>query len=476
MKFYSIIILLGISMLFSGRVLANDYIKGKLTFYYFDTPATTSPTVIPGNNISSSNSSVQAFWNNSNVSKFHDLIKALVNESSNGGDPSLQDFVESVLKITDKPIQVRLWRDPNNVSSSSFSVSNKPCINRNHVWPCASMWSNHSQGWGGYMHIGSHYSDQYGLSWLKETFIHELMHTQDASLPRWRDFIYDNVNYRYGRDGTHFFTEVVPNKRMAYKEGLANAMPMLYQWSLFNRYFTKFKNNDYFMIETTQPSGFARALNEVFGFVDDDIWLYEQLREAVGNGSAVPGRSNYRRYRIRDIPPKFIVHNEVIIAMAMSMTSYHVSNKRAFIYAVKRTNRQASRNTDPLAQFIKNFAIGLTRGGDDIRSIRRNLDQTAQSTGAPPPEPYDFLLPLAYFDYFTGYSSNSVNELKALFENELDDDIVHIYWDHFKDNVRATTSISSSSRAEDLIGIAIQCGVTQCYVPGSQNFNYERNR
>ena len=186
--------------------------------------------------------------------------------------------------------------------------------------------------------------------------------------------------------------------------------------------------------------------------------------------------NQYSVYRIQDLPGKFIVHNETVMAMMMTMTSMHVAEIDPFIWAVKTFNTRiaANQGQDPLALFVKVFSEGMLQSGETISAIKQELD-ARNYTAASVDTPYTFILPLAYSDYFTGYTSTTKDQFKALFNNEMDTDLIDIYWDHFKDRVRNNVSIRSSRSLSDMTTIAMQCGVNQSYLPGTSGRRYEGN-
>ena len=116
----------------------------------------------------------------------------------------------------------------------------------------------------------------------------------------------------------------------------------------------------------------------------------------------------------------------------------------------------------------------MLQSGETVADIKQELDDRSYSE-ASFQTPYTFVLPLAYSDYFTAYTSNTKDEFKALFDNELDNDLIDVYWDHFKDNVRINVPIRSGRTWTDMTNIANECGVNQSYLPGTSGRRYEEN-
>lgn len=459
-------------------------IISNLEFFYYDNPRSTN--VIGINNTEVSNGTESGtFWTNANTAPLRDFIRALLKAPSNGGDGSLQYHTAKLLRINNRKIAVFLWNDQTTFSQTDVpsTVHNPRPDSRGRVWPHASHWTLAQQAnWGGYMDVGTYYINTRGngnprangLQWLKETFLHELMHAEDQTNSLAIPFYIDGHWYHYGNDGTHFYTEAVPSKRFAYMEAIAHVAPFYYNYSQFQHHFAWFNRNGNIRVERNAPSQWTRWMNQIFGSgYSDNVWLYDQIRQATGsNGTRLDSR--YSVYRIQDLPGKFIVHNETVMAMMMTMTSMHVADIDPFIWAVKTFNTRisANQNQDPLALFVKIFAEGMLRTGETFASIKQELDGQ-NFTAASVDTPYTFILPLAYSDYFTGYTATTKNEFKALFNNEMDTNLIDIYWDHFKSRVRGSISIRSTRTLSDMTSIAQQCGVNQSYLPGTSGRRYE---
>ena len=141
-----------------------------------------------------------------------------------------------------------------------------------------------------------------------------------------------------------------------------------------------------------------------------DLWLYTKLRaagvrEVQRSPNPFPG---YAYFRIRDLPPRFIAHNEMIIALVFSEYARHLGLSK-FMNALKANDRTLFRvSTSPIAQLYST----LCRAGLDGRPL-------SAVTGVTEAGPKPYLIPLAYADYFTAYRSQSKDDYKAIFENML---------------------------------------------------------
>ena len=140
-----------------------------------------------------------------------------------------------------------------------------------------------------------------------------------------------------------------------------------------------------------------------------DLWLYTKLRAAGVRGAALPNPfPGYAYFRIRDLPPRFIAHNEMIIALVFSEYARHLGLSK-FMNALKANDRTLFRvSTSPIAQLYST----LCRAGLDGRPL-------SAVTGVTEARPKPYLIPLAYADYFTAYRSQSKDDYKAIFENML---------------------------------------------------------
>ena len=186
----------------------------------------------------------------------------------------------------------------------------------------------------------------------------------------------------------------------------------------------------------------------------DDIWLYNQLhdahvREVVRTPNPYPA---YNYFRIRDLPPRFIVHNENIIALVFSEYARHLGLQK-FLNALKTNDATIFRvSTSPIAQLYNT----LCRAGLDGRPL-----SSVMGVNEAGPKPY--LIPLAYADYFTAYTSRTKDDYASIFENMLPREWVDLYWDGYKDSVRGAAPIDAAHPPQFgvLTDISIALGVNQ---------------
>lgn len=479
-----------------NSVAQNDrsILKDKFRFIYVANPNNNNSIILNNEQIYSGNET-GSFWTNNNINGPKNLVRALLKDNANGGDPTLQYFAAKIVKIVDKPILVYLYDDVTNALSPAAVNQWKMCLDdpgsaTAKAWPCASNQStsdDFSQSlascsgesdpgrtdnmWGGLIHLGAHHLNNHPIGWGKGTLIHELVHTQDISDSRFHEFWVNGSNFRYGLDGHHldyhasgYGIEGVPNLAMAYKEGIANTITLLYDEIIANEYFNWFKNNEALLIEvnpnprnsgigTGETGEFLRCLNVISP--SPDAWLYDIMTDAghaaLGIINIPSGSTNqYGVFRIRDVAPKFIVHNEFILAMIFSEYAHHISLGR-FISALRYSNDKLFRVcASGIAVLFENMCIEGIPPGETLASLSQSQSSITEKK---------YLLPLAYADYFTSYRSQTKADFEAIFENALPQGWIDLYWDTAKTTVRTAVPMTTLEKG-NLTDIAIALGIT----------------
>lgn len=457
----------------SDRTILRD----KLKFYYIANPNNTTSVLLNNTRIFDG-TETGAFWTNNNMRRAQALVRALLRDRQNGGDTRLQSLAARIIKIINKPVIVYLYDDVAALTAMartnwSMCLDNPSAANPK-VWPCANNQSSSDDWdqniarcmgrpvparsddrWAGFMHLGAHHLNANQLSWTKGTFIHELVHTQDLSDSRMHLFWVNGSNYRYGLDGTHFTTEAVPNMAMTYKEGIANTITLLYEGNVALQRFNWFSNNSNLWVEinpnpvNTGPGSVHRCLDATTP--SNDAWLYNQI---IASGIAEQRRNTagtYAAFRIRDLQPKFIVHNEFILALIFSEYARHISLNK-FMEALQTSNNNLWRvSASGVAVLFENMCTVGLPVGETLGSV-----SASGLTG-----PKNYLLPLAFADYFTAYRATNKNEFKAIFENMLPQGWIDLYWDSARTTVRTAVPITATPQWGDLTSIAIALGITQ---------------
>lgn len=493
----SIQFILAMLLVSAASVSANDsnrqVLKDRLRFYYVDQPnnanAAYSPQLL-ANAAIAAGTETGAFWSNAQLGRFHELVRALLRDTPGGGDDALQYYASKIVTIVDKPVIVYLLNDATsnltNVASDRWGACS---ASNNRAWPCAINMSisddfdqecnrrigqpvpaRRDGAWAGQMALGifnltsGNYAGAAGRQKAYATFLHELVHTQDRSDSRSHMFWVSSRTYRYGADDIHYTTEAVPNLAMTYMEGIANTISLRFDGNLEQQMFQWFSNNDVLVVEKAlAPLGAGPGTVHPCHDVSTpsvDIWLYNQLKSLnvpelpAPNPSPFP--AGYAHFRIRNIPPKFIIHNEFILGLIFSEYIRHVSFNK-YIAALKNAKDNLYRVS----------ASGIAHLFDTLCTAGLPEGTTAQSLAAaresvPGPKPY--LVPLAYADYFTAYRAGSKAEFAQIFESQpYMNAWIDLYWDGERENVRNSVPMTTP-KWEDLTKIANTLGVDQRFI------------
>lgn len=399
------------------------------------------------------------FWNNSGIGGLHGLVRSLLRASDNGGDDQLQHYVRQTIDITpgNGRVRVVLFDDVAQPMSPAATVRANwgGCPQPNgYMWPCATHYDPDNAHTGA-MWLGAHYFSTTNRSKLG-TFLHELIHTQDRTDGRPHLFTVGNTNYRYGADGRHYGVELVPNRAMTYKEGIANAIRLMYDGAASQRYMDLVANNDFLWVEkATPPAGSG---------IHPDAWLHGQLTAAGVSPDPVPEAlrnrlrddlvNNYDAYRIHSLPPRFVVHNEYILALIISAYTNYVDPVR-FFNGLQSTNNALFRASGSgLAVLFETLCTAGLPDGTTLTDVARASYAGQQS----------HMLPLAYADYFTGFRTTSKAEFETLFENLLPQGWIDLYWDIHRPTARGAVTAPSASHAasrDDLTSLAMALGLNQ---------------
>jgi hypothetical protein len=344
--------------------------------------------------------------------------------------------------VLNKPVRMFLLNDLG-TPLNAFAQSNFDfCPDRNnYAWPCA---SNESDATGpnagqfaGYMLLGEQNLKNMGFADAKATFLHELVHTQDQSDSRGHMWTVNGKTYRYGADDIHYFVEATPNLAMSYMEGIANTIAYLYSSTQRTKAMNWFAGNDFLVVETVMPPASAGLS------ISQDAWLYRQISSSnpPGPGIQLPSppyntniHNNYRGYRVRSLAPRFIIHNEQIIALIFSEYARKVGLS-TYMNALKGSNNQLFR---VCASGIAILFNSLCYAGIPAGQTMQNV------TSSTVPGPKTYLYPLALADYFTGYQASTKEQFKAIFEDMLQQEWVDAYWIAAKDNVRTAVPLGTS--------------------------------
>jgi hypothetical protein len=443
------IVILSLFMTFIGHTAFADaaadraYILSKLKFYYIANPNTdTTKTLLTMS--SSATDPRNVFGGNASMSSMVVFLKSLLNDAATGGDISFQSSFKQILSIRDKVLAVFMYNDvtPFNTFAKNTFIN---CVDAaGYQWPCAT--NSRTGPYFGKIHIGRHFFSAQSAVNARFVLLHELTHTQDMSDFPQHPFYVNGSWYHYGADGTHYYDEAVPSMGFAFMEGIANAFA--YQFGGAQTYgptlATWFSPTREIQVEMATPSPSPTA------GASSDIWLYTQLTAAGVTPISTSG--GYARYRINQLPARFIVHNEMVIANILLAYMYNISFTR-------------------VARALKQYNLGPTSvfsGNGNLQTMmtvlcQAGLQESMQAQSFPScadfPDRKEYLLPLAYADYFTGFSTTSLSAFNQLFDNGMNADLIQCYWNNRTAVKNAATAASVRNFTQASTEIAIALGI-----------------
>jgi hypothetical protein len=439
----------------------RQVLRERLEFWYVADGTTTprpAPEVLDNEGVSQGTES-GAFWSNSGIGGLHGLVRSLLRAPGSGGDEQLQHYVRRTIDITPGSGKVRIvmFDDVSQPMTPAATVRANwgGCPQPNGtMWPCATHYDPGNAHTGA-MWLGAQYFATTNRSKLG-TFLHELIHTQDRTDGRPHLFTVGSTNYRYGADGSHYGVELIPNRAMTYKEGIANAIRLMYDQAASGRYMDLVANNDFLWVERAAPPAGSG--------IHPDAWLHAQLTAAGISPDTVPESlrsrlradlvNNYDAYRIHNLPPRFVVHNEYILALIISTYTEYVDAVR-FFNGLRSTNDALfMASGSGLAVLFETLCTAGLPDGTTLTDVSRASYAGQQS----------HMLPLAYADYFTGFRTSSKAEFQTLFENLLPQGWIDLYWDIHRPTARAAVTAPSASHAasrNDLTSLAMALGLNQ---------------
>jgi hypothetical protein len=426
---------------FADAAADRAYILSKLKFYYVANPNTdTTRTLLTL--AASASDARNVFGGNASMNSMQTFLKGLLNDRANGGDESFQFAFKEILKIRDKVLAVFMYNDavPFNAFAKRTFID---CVDAaNYQWPCA---TNSKTGpYFGKIHIGRHFFSAQSAVNAQFVLLHELTHTQDMSDFPQHPFYVNGNWYHYGADGTHYYDEAVPSMGFAFMEGIANAFA--YQFGGAQSYgpalATWWSPSREIMVEMATPTPAAGA--------SADIWLYTQLTAA---GVVPISRSGgYAHYRLSQLPARFIVHNEMVIANILLAYMYNISFTR--VARALKTYNQGSASVFSGNGTLQTMMTTLCQAG-----LPESMQAQSFPSCADFPDRKEYLLPLAYADYFTGFSSTSLTAFNQLFDNGMNEQLIQCYWNNRAAVKAAATAASVHNFTQASTEIAIALGI-----------------
>ena len=412
----------------SADALAQSYrdrVADYLLFYYVGFPNNDHPNYKP---VLLDNQAILAgtesgdFWEDSDVAVLQEFVGGALRDPSSGGSARFQYFLSQILGIRGARASVYLiddvekpLADGGKVATRRYSAAIDASGER--VWPAATN-SSRAKSYAGSFAIGAYnvVSDRDA----KSAFLHELTHLELETDERPHLFMAGGKSYVYGTDGDHYATELIPDLSRTFDEAVANSMELLYDEGEAQETFRRFQPDDYIRVEVSVPDP-----SSVTGPISPDLWLDDQIQAAGARPfSTLDG---YAFYMIGDLPARFIIHNELVLALVFAEYTRRHIGLDAYVRAIRRANQRIIAQKAQLKSYgsratissIANFTEALCEVGSE------GVNPTETSVSA---DPSPALLPLAYLDYFTGLSAESQAEFSALFDDQLSEAWVELYW------------------------------------------------
>lgn len=423
------------------------FIRSKLKFYYAG-HAESRQIQCLGNGVESIvGDGTASFWKNPSLQPVHQLIKALVEPPGEGGDLKLQYLAANILRVKDLPVAVIFFNDARPVGAESWF----PCVQKGRVHPCNKTCrecSRDEKCFGGVVRLGLHFLREQGYKISEATFLHELTHTQDWSEELESLFVVHQRSYRYGADDSHHPLELLPNRRRAYREGIANVASFFHDELEMEIIFNHLKK-DGLLVEITKPG--VSITSSSNPDISPDVWLYDRILNETGYRGETPIPAIFRQYRLykpRFVPPRFLLHNEFVIGASLARTVEYLHAPEAFFQSIQQVNailEKDSRDRAAFAVFLELFIKELS-GRKDFAELRQELE--LRNTTAE--KDLTYLAPIAFVDYFSTYRAQDLPTFKKLFVDQLDEDLINLYWHYGKDEVRKAALFSATSELTDL--------------------------
>jgi hypothetical protein len=426
---------------FADAAADRTYILSKLKFYYIANPNTdTTRTLLTL--AASASDDRNVFGGNASMNSMKTFLKGLLNDRAHGGDESFQFAFKEILKIRDKVLAVFMYNDavPFNAFAKRTFID---CVDAsNYQWPCA---TNSKTGpYFGKIHIGRHFFSAQSAVDAQFVLLHELTHTQDMSDFPQHAFFVNNKWYHYGADETHYYDEAVPSMGFAFMEGIANAFA--YQFGGAQAYgpalATWWSPSREIIVEMAVPTPAPGA--------SPDIWLYTQLTAA--GITPISRADGYAHYHLSQLPARFIVHNEMVIANILLAYMYNISFTR--VARALKTYNQGSASVFSGNGTLQTMMTVLCQAG-----LPESMQAQSFPSCADFPDRKEYLLPLAYADYFTGFSSTSLTAFNQLFDNGMNEQLIQCYWNNRTAVKTAATAASVHNFTQASTEIAIALGI-----------------
>jgi hypothetical protein len=422
----------------------RKYLIEHLAFYYVENPNSENSEAYKLDNAAIAEGKREGtFWKTSN-SLITKLVEALlcednISDKENKGISVRQGNAAEILKILNKPVQVWIYNDTKPLGAYALEKY-APCTDSlGYVLPCAVPFkkdNNQSDLWAGFVHLGikhtvTDFDAQNSVATLYDSlesftsiFMHMLAHTQDHSdIDAHASHPCETQRWFKLRQEDHFFVRVMPDRMLAYQEGVALGFSLAIHHYEYWPAHKWFETNGYLLVETLPDSADRDFM--------DKVWLYDKISKVAGEGDLIPGMPHYRGYKISELPTKFIIQSEIIMGLMLSIMG-EAQLREAL---VKTQAERADPNTsfNPLATLIKYLCEGGLPAGETVLSAFK----------LPADTPKRYLMPLVYADYYTAFKTQNKAEFSEIFDNELPQPWIDLYWDTMMEKIRKAVPASA---------------------------------
>lgn len=406
----------------SDRERIADY----LLFYYVGFPNNEHPSYRPqrlDNQAIMAGTESGDFWIDDDVAVLHDFVRSALQEPPDAQTARFQRLLAQILDIRGERAAVYLIDDVEQALANDGRVARRrygASVDQSggRVWPSAT--SSRRSSYAGSFAIGAHYATSAPRA--RSAFLHELTHLQLETDERPHLFIVAGKSYVYGTDGDHYANELIPDVSRTFDEAVANSMELLYDDAEAQETFEQFQPDDFVTVEVAIPDP-----SETTGpSIAPEVWLDDQIQAA--GGRPVRTRGGYAIYEIGSLPARFIVHNELVLALAFSEYVRRHAGLNGYIEAIRRANDRMMAARDELEGYdASRLTISSTANLIEVLcelGAEGGIDPRTASTSEPTPA----LLPLAFLDYFTGLAARDEADFAALFDGQVSAEWIRQYW------------------------------------------------
>jgi hypothetical protein len=417
----------------SEREGVLQYLKQNLKVYFISQP-NTEPLAINTINTESvatnTNGIIFGTATNNGMTISALLVQSLFKDRNNNGDGNLQDYIYFLLKQRDKPVQLFFINDvqapltPEAVSRLSVDTQN---VNGLRVWPRVAQ--NVETNLAGSLLFGENilaaFNDVEQAKKMLVNLMVSIAIKDFRSMHLWWVF-----NTPPDAGAKWYFTYALMDTRLKTFQGICNSIVHAFNVGTRIQAINWYMHQKASLIHWTPVSLDARGNEDI----PAAYWLYNRIQsEYLRNRiSDLPSpqfgnitRSAYRVFQFLPVngPPRDFAHDRLMIRdeQILGLLGYYFivingfqNYLRCLSYADNRL--QTAQPADRLTVIIENLCLGNTDG------------KTLSELAANPPTQKRYLLGLAFFDYFSNFSSNGTAAgYSDLSGGTFSEDIIRLY-------------------------------------------------